>query len=332
MIQMDDSLNRISTSYSGSYGKNTYSYSVNNRIEKQQNISFGKNLVDNTKSEEKKLFGFKEVVAGLSILTACAIGCDFLFFKGKNVKQLVKVSGDLLLKFKSSAADGVASVLTSAASKSSAADEVASVLTEVPQNHIRLKEERYRQVAAGIVEEISDDQIEGMRKLLEGAEEIELNGEIIRHATTSSNADIIRTEGYDILHSARNNGSNNFGGMDVEMLSLKDFGQRYGDTKLEYEFSGKAIKLTNKMSSKLGDMLSMCEFPDGDSFVGRMLRISGENSDLYPGDIKDATLRYLLKQFGYDAIMVAPKGESLFLTILDPNNTKGLKYIRTFDL
>ena len=40
-------------------------------------------------------------------------------------------------------------------------------------------------------------------------------------------------------------------GKKLEFESIADFGNRYGDTKLEYSFTGKAIKLTNKQSKAL---------------------------------------------------------------------------------
>ena len=133
------------------------------------------------------------------------------------------------------------------------------------------------------------------------------------------------------MHSSSNNGSNNFGGMDVEVPnSIADFGTRYGDTKLEYEFTGKAIKFTNEQSEKFDNALTNSTTRDGQGIIGNLLDVCTQNSDLSMGNLRTALSRNLLRKFGYDAIAVAPEqNKTLFITILDPNNTKGLKYLRT---
>ncbi len=120
--------------------------------------------------------------------------------------------------------------------------------------------------------------------------------------------------------------------MDVEALSIADLGNRYGSAKLEYDFTGKAIKLSNEMSEKLRQLVINSENSAGSTVFSKALDAATNNPELYMGDIPNAVMRRLLRKLGYDAIAVAPKDKTLFLTILDPNHTKGLKYIKTFNV
>ena len=206
------------------------------------------------------------------------------------------------------------------------------------EQEVKVKIERDIRVAAAhskaadeIINKFDDVELEKLRKVLEDCEHVQYDKELIRHATSGKFAESIKTNGYDILHSSSNNGSNNFGGMDVEVPnSIADFGTRYGDTKLEYEFTGKAIKFTNEQSEKFDNALTNSTTRDGQGIIGNLLDVCTQNSDLSMGNLRTALSRNLLRKFGYDAIAVAPKqNKTLFITILDPNNTKGLKYLRT---
>ena len=206
------------------------------------------------------------------------------------------------------------------------------------EQEVKVKIERDIRVAAAhskaadeIINKFDDVELEKLRKVLEDCEHVQYDKELIRHATSGKFAESIKTNGYDILHSSSNNGSNNFGGMDVEVPnSIADFGTRYGDTKLEYEFTGKAIKFTNEQSEKFDNALTNSTTRDGQGIIGNLLDVCTQNSDLSMGNLRTALSRNLLRKFGYDAIAVAPEqNKTLFITILDPNNTKGLKYLRT---
>ena len=206
------------------------------------------------------------------------------------------------------------------------------------EQEVKVKIERDIRVAAAhskaadeIINKFDDVELEKLRKVLEDCEHVQYDKELIRHATSGKFAESIKTNGYDILHSSSNNGSNNFGGMDVEVpISIADFGTRYGDTKLEYEFTGKAIKFTNEQSEKFDNALTNSTTRDGQGIIGNLLDVCTQNSDLSMGNLRTTLSRNLLRKFGYDAIAVAPKqNKTLFITILDPNNTKGLKYLRT---
>ena len=206
------------------------------------------------------------------------------------------------------------------------------------EQEAKVKIERDIRVAAAhskaadeIINKFDDVELEKLRKVLEDCEHVQYEKELIRHATSGKFAESIKTNGYDILHSSSNNGSNNFGGMDVEVPnSIADFGTRYGDTKLEYEFTGKAIKFTNEQSEKFDNALTNSTTRDGQGIIGNLLDVCTQNSDLSMGNLRTALSRNLLRKFGYDAIAVAPEqNKTLFITILDPNNTKGLKYLRT---
>ena len=206
------------------------------------------------------------------------------------------------------------------------------------EQEAKVKIERDIRVAAAhskaadeIINKFDDVELEKLRKVLEDCEHVQYDKELIRHATSGKFAESIKNNGYDILHSSSNNGSNNFGGMDVEVPnSIADFGTRYGDTKLEYEFTGKAIKFTNEQSEKFDNALTNSTTRDGQGIIGNLLDVCTQNPDLSMGNLRTALSRNLLRRFGYDAIAVAPEqNKTLFITILDPNNTKGLKYLRT---
>ena len=206
------------------------------------------------------------------------------------------------------------------------------------EQEVKVKIERDIRVAAAhskaadeIINKFDDVELEKLRKVLEDCEHVQYDKELIRHATSGKFAESIKTNGYDILHSSSNNGSNYFGGMDVEVPnSIADFGTRNGDTKLEYEFTGKAIKFTNEQSEKFDNALTNSTTRDGQGIIGNLLDVCTQNSDLSMGNLRTTLSRNLLRKFGYDAIAVAPKqNKTLFITILDPNNTKGLKYLRT---
>lgn len=189
------------------------------------------------------------------------------------------------------------------------------------------KEEELRKAADEIIDGFDDEQIVKFKAFLENnTETVEYNNELIRHATTSGNAENIKNHGYDIFHGARNCGSNNYGGMDAEIVSIKDFGSRYGDTKLEYEFTGKAIKMTNEVSNDFMDLVMSAKNKAGESVYMQQLNAEMKYPGIYAGDISNTVMREILQRFGFDAIAVAPRGETLFLTIINPNDAKGLKY------
>lgn len=215
-----------------------------------------------------------------------------------------------------------------------AANEAQELAQKETQKAERLQV-KLNNAADGIIDNFSEEQLCEFKEFLnKNAETIEYNNEIIRHATTPENAEIIKNKGYDISHKTRNNGSNNFGGMDVEALSIGDFGNRYGNAKLEYEFSGKTLKLSNKASEEFKQLVMQSEDAvTQDSVLMKVMDATLKDPELSSGgNIYNTIMRNLLRKFGYDAIAVAPQGKPLFLTILDPNNTKGLKYVRTFNV
>ena len=193
--------------------------------------------------------------------------------------------------------------------------------------------EKVENQAREFIDNLDEKQLSEIREFLKDIESTEYNNEIIRHATTPEYAEAIRNNGYDVMHRTRNNGSNNFGGMDVEVERIGDFGNRYGDTKLEYSFSGKALKLTNKQSEALDQfVIHDCADKTGKSIYLKLLDRALKDDNFSMADVSKSMMRGILQKLGYDAIEVAPLGKSLFLTILNPNKTQGLQYIRTYSV
>ena len=193
--------------------------------------------------------------------------------------------------------------------------------------------EKVENQAREFIDNLDEKQLSEIREFLKDIESTEYNNEIIRHATTPEYAEAIRNNGYDVMHRTRNNGSNNFGGMDVEVERIGDFGNRYGDTKLEYSFSGKALKLTNKQSEALDQfVIHDCVDKTGKSIYLKLLDRALKDDNFSMADVSKSMMRGILQKLGYDAIEVAPLGKSLFLTILNPNKTQGLQYIRTYSV
>ncbi len=59
------------------------------------NIAFGQNPIQPATTQNKKSLSGSDVAKGIGILTGIAIACDFLFCKGKHVKQLANGIDDL---------------------------------------------------------------------------------------------------------------------------------------------------------------------------------------------------------------------------------------------
>ena len=83
--------------YNQGYYNNSNFAQVNNyrKAGYTPNITFGQNPIQPATTQNKKSFSGSDVAKDIGILTGIAIACDFLFCKGKHVKQLANGVDDL---------------------------------------------------------------------------------------------------------------------------------------------------------------------------------------------------------------------------------------------
>ena len=83
--------------YNYGYYNNSNFAQVNNyrKAGYTPNITFGQNPIQPATTQNKKSLSGSDVAKGIGILTGIAIACDFLFCKGKHVKQLANGIDDL---------------------------------------------------------------------------------------------------------------------------------------------------------------------------------------------------------------------------------------------
>ncbi len=84
--------------YSSNYGgyHNSNEIFVNNyKLPKYSPYIFGQNSIQAAANQHKDTTTAKDVAKNLGLLTLVAAGCDFLFFKGKHIKQIVNNIDDI---------------------------------------------------------------------------------------------------------------------------------------------------------------------------------------------------------------------------------------------